>query len=163
MGYEVKEMSYMEEELIGDEEILLVKDVMSTPPVTVSPDTSVKEIARIMSSRDIGSVIVVDDKGEIVGIITERDLIKRVLAPGLDPEKTLARDIMTTRVVKTYASDKLSDAVYRMKDYGVGHLPVVEIETGKLVGVISKTDIALLSPTFMELLYITKGRKPSRV
>ncbi|MEB3845504.1 MAG: CBS domain-containing protein, partial [Desulfurococcales archaeon] len=92
-------MSYMEEELIGDEEILLVKDVMSTPPVTVSPDTSVKEIARIMSSKDIGSVIVVDDKGEIVGIITERDLIKRVLAPGLDPEKTLARDIMTTRVV----------------------------------------------------------------
>ncbi|MEB3756412.1 MAG: CBS domain-containing protein [Desulfurococcales archaeon] len=152
-------MGYIEEELIEDEELLLVKDVMSTPPITVTPETTVKEIARIMSVRGIGSVIVVDEKGEIVGIITETDLIKRVLAPGLKPDTTKAKDIMTKKVVKTYASDKLTDAVYRLKDYGIGHLPVVDIQTGKLVGVISKTDVALLSPMFMELLYISKGRK----
>jgi CBS domain-containing protein len=153
-------LSYVEEELEEDEELLLVvKDVMSTPPITVSPETTAKEIARIMSVRGIGSVIVVDEKGEIVGIITETDLIKRVLAPGLKPDTTKAKDIMTTKVVKTYASDKLSDAVYRMKDYGIGHLPVVDIQTGKLVGIISKTDVALLSPMFMELLYISKGRR----
>ncbi|MCE4615207.1 MAG: CBS domain-containing protein [Desulfurococcales archaeon] len=149
----------MEEEPIGDEEILLVKDVMSTPPITVSLDTTAKEIARIMSVRGIGSVIVIDGKGEIAGIITETDLIKRVLAPGLKPDETKAEDIMTRKVVKTYASDKLSDAVYRMKDYGIGHLPVVDIKTRKLVGLISKTDVALLSPMFMELLYISTGRK----
>ncbi len=148
----------IDEEYLGEEEILLVKDVMSTPPVTVKPDASVKEIARIMGSNGIGSVIVVNDKGDIVGIVTERDLIKRVLAPGLDPEKTKASDIMTSKVVKTYSTDKLSDAVYRMKDYGIGHLPVIDIESKRLVGVLSKTDIALLSPTFIELLYITKRR-----
>ncbi|MCE4606400.1 MAG: CBS domain-containing protein [Desulfurococcales archaeon] len=152
-------MSYIEEELVEDEELLLVKDVMSTPPITVTPETTVKDIARIMSVRGIGSVIVVDERGEIIGIITETDLIKRVLAPGLKPNATRANDVMTRKVVKTYASDKLSDAVYRMKDYGIGHLPVVDIQAGKLVGVISKTDVALLSPMFMELLYISKGRK----
>ncbi|MCE4617394.1 MAG: CBS domain-containing protein [Desulfurococcales archaeon] len=145
------------------ETLMLVRDIMSSPPVTVTPETTVQEVARLMSIHGIGSVVVVDKPtppNKIVGIITDKDLIKRVLAPGKDPFKTKASDVMTTKVHLIYAQDTLRDAVYKMKSRGIGHLPVIDMETGQLVGMISKSDILLVAPEYLDMLSILWKRVP---
>jgi len=123
----------------------LVKDVMTRNPVTVSPNDSVWDAVVKMDALGVGALPVVDDNGRVVGIFTERDLLRRVVAKRLDPKKVLVRDVMTRDPVTVKPTDTVETAKRLMAKIKARHLPVVDDE-GKLVGIVSIKDIEFVEP-----------------
>ena len=116
---------------------LQVSDLMSKKPITCTPDTTVSDVARLMRTHVISSVVAMDGD-RLAGIITVHDLTNRVLAEGLDGTITVAR-VMTPDPV-TIAPDRLGlDALMKLAELGVNHLPVAT--GGRVVGMIGKTDL----------------------
>lgn len=112
-----------------------VKEVMDRRKlVTVRAAQSVTEVARIMESRKVGAVVIVDQK-HAVGIFTERDALFRVIAQGRDPVATRVGDVMTPDPRTIAPTDTYGAALCAMHDNGYRHLPVVE--NGELVGIVS--------------------------
>ncbi len=132
---------------------LCVQDVMVRDVVTIDADYSVKYAARMMNYFGISSLIVLS-KGEIVGILTERDVLTRVVAPGRDPEKVMAREVMSKPVIVVSPTMPLEDAVKIMFQRRIKKLPVVRKEKkgSRLVGMLSLTDVARLQPQMMETM-----------
>ncbi|AEM39655.1 putative signal transduction protein with CBS domains [Pyrolobus fumarii 1A] len=141
---------------MAEERILLVRDVMTREVVTITPDEPVIEAARKMKQYEIGSVVVVSQRGEVIGIITERDLVTRVVAENRDPLKTTVREVMTPNPITVYDDTPLEIAARLMSERGVGHLPVVD-KAGRLVGIIAKSDLIEFTPELIEILYLKKG------
>jgi CBS domain-containing protein len=112
-----------------------VKSVMQRRSIAkASSDISVAQAARLMAKRNVGAVMVVDD-GRLVGIISERDIVFRVAAKGLDIEATRVRDVMTTSPHTIEPNVPFGYALMIMHDKGFRHLPV--IDDGQLVGIVS--------------------------
>ena len=141
-------------------EQLKVSDIMTTDVVTARPDETIVEVARKMAENKIGSVIVVNDTGVIIGIVTEGDIVRRVVARGLDPSQTVVETIMTRNPVTIYEDATLSDAAELMKRKGIGHLPVVN-ENGRLVGIITRSDIVRIAPSLISVLYLREAEPSS--
>ena len=99
---------------------------------------NVRDVARKMSEKNIGAVAVLDS-GKLVGVFSERDLMKRVVAAGLNPEKTAVEKVMTKDIIVAKPVDDLDDALQKMHSIGCRHLPVVD--GGNLVGMISLRDL----------------------
>ncbi len=131
---------------------LRVSDVMTREVVTVSPRDTIVEAARRMAENRVGSVVVVEDE-RVVGILTEGDIVVRVVARGLDPYKTLVRDAMTPNPVTVSENTPLHLAADLMRRRGIGHLPVVD-SRGRLVGIVTRSDIIRIAPGLIELLYL---------
>lgn len=103
--------------------------------ISALADTSVRAAAIAMANSKIGAIVVVDDKGQLAGLFTERDVLNRVVAKGLDPDKTPLSAVMTSQL-QTAAPDKpLSHALHMMFEGGFRHVPVVE--NGRPVGMVS--------------------------
>lgn len=116
----------------------LVSDYMKTQVLTVDRNTSLKEIAIIMTKNNIGSVIVVD-RDKPVGIITERDIVKAI-GNGKDLSAR-AEEIMTTNLIMVRQDSPITGALSLMRSYNIRHLPVVD-DQGNLKGIISIRDVA---------------------
>ena len=116
-----------------------VRDLITRPPVTCRPDLSALEVARCFSRESIGSVIVVDDAGTPVGIVTDRDLRARVVADGRDAAATPAAAIMSAPLVTLPPAAFAFEAVFEMTRHRLRH--VVVLENGRLVGVVSSRDL----------------------
>ncbi len=107
--------------------------------ISLGPHATVWEAACVMTKANCGSVLIVDTPGTLLGIVTERDLMTRVVAKALSPEKTLVSDVMT-RNPHCVAPDRLvSDAVLIMIERGFRHLPIVSA-AGRILGVFSVRD-----------------------
>jgi len=104
----------------------------------LAPPQSVREAARYMTERRVGAVCVLDGS-RLVGVLSERDIMGRVVARGLDLDRTSVGEVMTRDLVVGHAGDSLEDALRRMKQAGCRHLPVVEGDT--LVGMVSQRDL----------------------
>jgi CBS domain-containing protein len=121
--------------------MMLVRHAMATRPVTASPDMNAGDAAGLMSANDIG-VIPVTEGERLVGLVTDRDLVLRVLAVRKDPRSVRVGDIATTRGIETTSPDaQLRDARELMAQRRIRRLPVVE--DGRLVGMLSLGDVAL--------------------
>jgi CBS domain-containing protein len=118
-------------------------DVMVKNVVTVDEDASVKEAADIMNQFEIGSVITTR-KRKPIGIITERDLLKRIVSEGRDARKTTVKEIMSTPLVVVSPDTDLEGAARLMFKMKIKKLPVAE--ENRLVGLVSLTDIARAQP-----------------
>jgi CBS domain-containing protein len=129
--------------------IVLVRDVMSKDVRVVRPDTSVKEVVATMNKFDIGSIVVVQGDRP-VGIITERDILRRLVEPCLAPETLTARQIMSSPVLTTSETANIEETAKLMARKRVKRLPV--INNGKLVGMITYTDIVAKVPTLLSIL-----------
>jgi CBS domain-containing protein len=129
--------------------IVLVRDVMSKDMRVVRLDSSVKEVAATMNKFDIGSIIVVQGKRP-VGIITERDILRKVVEPCLAPEALSAKQVMTSPVVSISETASIDEAAKLMAKKKVKKLPVMNKE--KLVGIITFTDIVTKVPTMLSIL-----------
>jgi CBS domain-containing protein len=119
---------------------LLVSDLMTTDPVTLPSTASVNEAARLMREHNIGNILIVDDE-LLAGIVTDRDIVIRSVAQGLDAESTTVGEIGTRGPVTVHADQHAFDAVKKMRSAAVTRLPVVD--KGRVLGVISIGDLAL--------------------
>jgi len=132
---------------------LTVGDVMVKNVISVHADQTVRHAALVMSAKVIGCLVVLDEK-RVVGIVTERDLIRRVIADGKDPDETLVRDVMSTPPVVAKPGLGLEDAVKLMFMHKIKKLIVVQGEDKdrKLAGLVTLTDIARIEPALIETL-----------
>ena len=129
--------------------IILVRDVMSKEVKVVRPDTTVKEVVTTMNKFDIGSIIVVQGERP-VGIITERDILRRLVEPCLAPETLTARYVMTSPVTTISETATIEEAAKLMAKKRVKRLPVMSNE--KIVGIVTFTDIVTKVPTMLSIL-----------
>jgi CBS domain-containing protein len=118
-----------------------VKDVMTARPRCVTPDTMLTQVAELMEGDDVGAIPVVDGDF-LVGMVTDRDIVVRAVAQGLDPKDTRVTDIASEDLVTVGPGNDLSDALEMMARYQVRRLPVTDDEN-RLVGVVSQADVAL--------------------
>ena len=128
---------------------MLVKEAMTKKVIVINPDTTIKDAAKIMSQYRVGSIVVLEDE-KLVGIITELDIIWKVVAGELDPKTTLVRDVMSKNVVTINADQTLEDATDVMVENKIKKLPV--IEGNKIIGIITATDIISIQPKLIESL-----------
>jgi CBS domain-containing protein len=135
---------------IGLRTRMLVKDVMSSPVVTMNEDETSNKAAVVMDKNDLGCVIVTNKAGKSIGIITERDLVIRVLAKNLKPDTVNTKEIMTTPLVTIEPDATISEAARRMNRLDIRRLGV--IYKGNLVGIISSKDILGVMPELIEIM-----------
>jgi CBS domain-containing protein len=117
-----------------------VRDIMTAPPVTVEPQASVTDVARIMRDEDIGAVLVTDED-RLRGLVSDRDLVVRVFAEGEDPGQTTVARACSEDLVTVGPDDELDVAVRVMREHAVRRVPVVE--EGRPVGIVSLGDLAV--------------------
>lgn len=129
--------------------IVIVRDIMIKDVKVVRPDTSVKEVVATMNKFDIGSIIVVQGSRP-VGIITERDILRRLVEPNLPPETLTARHVMTSPLVSINENISVEEAAKLMVKKRIKTLPVMDDE--KLAGIITFRDIVFKIPTMLSIL-----------
>jgi CBS domain-containing protein len=115
-----------------------VRDLLKGDPVTVEASATVEDAAKLMDQNDIGNVLVVEN-GEVQGIVTDRDIVVRVIAKGNGPDASV-REASSTDVETIAPDTSLDEAIQKMEQGNVRRLPVVD--DGKPVGVISLGDLA---------------------
>jgi len=108
------------------------------PLFHVRSSDRVRDVARSMSEKNIGAIAVVDS-GKLVGIFSERDIMSRVVAQGLNPDETTVAKVMTKEIVVGDLNEDVEDALRKMHAVGCRHLPIVD--KGNLVGIISLRDL----------------------
>ena len=120
-----------------------ISDIMTKDPATVSPETAVRDAARIMQREDTGIVPVVD-KGtrKLVGVITDRDIAIRVVAEGRDGSTSVSDAMSKGQLVTVQADSNVDEAMDRMADEQVRRIPIVD-DRGTLLGIVSQADIVL--------------------
>jgi len=138
------------------------KDLMQVPAVTVSEETTIDEAAEIMWDKNIGSVIVVDKEGLMIGILTERDVLFSV-TKSLTGRGIPVSSVMSKTSLMANPNESILTSVERMIRSGVRHLPVVD-KTGKPVGMLSIRDAVDLSEPLLKLVLGSSKKKtgPSR-
>ncbi|MFH1182060.1 MAG: CBS domain-containing protein [Candidatus Woesearchaeota archaeon] len=139
-----------------------VGEVMSRNVLTIRPDATILASAKLMAERKLGSIVVCE-KSQVVGILTEQDLSRKVLAKGLDAKKTYVADIMTKKVYTTSPEKDIYEAMIQMGQKKVKHLPV--LKEGRLVGIVSFKDIIRIEPDLIDMVSfkstLTKGQNNS--
>lgn len=127
---------------------------LMTEDVTYLPSTaSVLDAAKFMTSMNVGSVIVADDESP-TGLITDRDVVAKVIALGKDAGKTKIKDVMVSPVVTISEDKDIIDATKLMSSHGIRRLPITDVK-GKLAGVISLDDVILVLSREMENIATT--------
>ena len=113
------------------------REIMTPAPEFLGPEDPVTKAAQRMASDDIGALPVCDGDGHLVGMLTDRDIVLRVVSEGRDPEATKVGDVVErTEVVTIGADDPAEEAIRTMKDHAVRRLPVIDGQD--LVGAISE-------------------------
>lgn len=128
---------------------IYVKDIMSSPALTIDWNKSVKEAARLMTTKRRG-YLVVTRKNKAIGVISDSDILRHVVAKNKKGTEVKVKQIMTSPVITASPSETIVDAVRKMKRNNIHRLPVVEGE--KVLGVITLGDIARTSPELLDLL-----------
>jgi CBS domain-containing protein len=128
--------------------------------VTVGPDESVAQLARVLAEHRIGGVVVVDDTG-IAGIVSERDVVRALDREGADVLTRSVAEIMTTEVISSAPTDSLDEVAATMTDNRIRHMPVVH--EGRLAGIVTIGDVVAARLRTLETErrhleeYITRG------
>lgn len=135
---------------IGIRPRMLVKDVMTSPVITVDEDTSIAKTAQLMDKHNVGCIIVTSKERKPLGIITERDFVTRVLAKNVQPSKLAAKEVMTAPLITIDPDENLSEVARRMSQLNVRRLGVMY--KGDLVGIISSKDILNITPELIEII-----------
>jgi len=124
-------------------------DAMTTKPISIDQDTTLLDCARTMDEKHVGAVVV-KDKEHSLGIITEQDIVRKVVAKGINPLTEKAKDYMEKNLI-TISSDKdIYDALIIMRDNNIRHLPVIDED--KMVGLLTIKDILKIEPQLFELI-----------
>ena len=123
---------------------------MSKPVITVHMNDVANTIASLMRTKKVGSVVVLDDDSNPVGVITERDIVERIVSKDKKPSEIKAKEVMSKPLNTIDPSSTIVDASKKMRKLGVRRLIVVE--GSKLVGVISSDDISKVTPELITII-----------
>lgn len=126
-----------------------VRDIMSMSVVTITPDTTIDQIAKSMREMDIGGIVVID-RERPVGIVTESDVVRRVVAAGRDPTTTTAKEVMTSPLIHVTPVTPLTDAMRVMARGNIRRVAVLKKDS--LAGVITSRDVLRWSPELIDIL-----------
>ena len=129
---------------------VVVRDIMTKDVHVVRNDTSMAEVVATMAKFDLGYVMI-EQSGKPTGIITEHDIIVRLVTQGLAPSAVIARMVYTNPIFTIDENATLEEAVQMMKHWGVKHLPVTGKE-GELVGVLTAENVMFAVPSMMSTL-----------
>lgn len=129
-------------------EDVFIARVMSSDVVTVSPDASVEEAARLMLEEGIGSVVVVDEEEKPAGVLTTTDFV-RIVAERQPKDESTVAEFMTTNVHTVGAQDVVTDVARRLVEYEIHHMPVVD-EDDRVIGIVTTTDLTAYVSTLDE-------------
>jgi CBS domain-containing protein len=118
-------------------------EIMTKEVVCCVPEDTVEHAATLMKTEDVGPMPVVEShqSRRLLGILTDRDIVMKVIAEGRDAKSTMLRDIMTVDPVTCREDDDIDDAIDRMADHQVRRIPVVD-EGNHILGIISQADVA---------------------
>jgi CBS domain-containing protein len=118
------------------------REVMTREPACCQPTDSLVRVAQTMKSEDVGAIPIVEGSSrQLVGMVTDRDIVVKALASGRSPEQTTVRDVMTTNLVTCREDEEVTSAVSRMAERQVRRIPVVD-RGGALTGIIAQADVA---------------------
>jgi CBS domain-containing protein len=119
-----------------------ITEIMTRGAHTVAPSITVQEASRAMKRLNVGMMAVTDERGRLLGVVTDRDLVLRAMAEGLDPERTQIRAVMSHEAHAAYENTELGDAVETMCSRGISRLIVLN-DSGEVSGVLSASDVAV--------------------
>lgn len=117
-----------------------IREIVHAPVATVSPDTMLNDVAKLMKQHDCGSIPVVKSD-KMIGMVTDRDIVIRCVAEAMDPMTITAEQCMSEGILYCYDDDALEDVAESMGDKKVRRMPIVDREK-RLVGIVSLGDIA---------------------
>lgn len=136
-----------------------IRDIMTRRVVTADPDTNVADISRKMLKENVGCIIVVEDN-QPIGIITERDIVRKLVSKDLNPTATTIKELMAEPIITVPHDMSLLDVTKKMAQMNIRRFPVVK--NGKMVGIVSETDIVSVSSDLdrirAELIEMSRGR-----
>lgn len=126
-----------------------IADAMTAKPISVGPDATIEECAEVMQKSHVGS-LVISKASKLLGIITEQDIVRKVVAKKMDPSKTFVKDVMITKLITAEPSDDIYDALVIMRDNNIRHLPVMY--KGKIEGYLTIKDVLKIQPQLFEII-----------
>ena len=130
-------------------EYVIVRDIMTRSVISAKETDTAADAAKLMAKHNIGCVLVSDKKGEVIGIITERDIVQRIAAKNLVPSKVTVGEAMSKPVVTIKSGVTITDAAKLMNQRKIRRLAV--IEDGKLMGILTMKDILEITPAIIDL------------
>ena len=126
-----------------------VYDCMTTKPVYISPEISLEECAKVMDVNHVGALVVKENHVS-KGLITEQDIVRKVISKGINPLTKKVKDFMEKKLKTISPNSDIYDALIVMRDSNIRHLPVVD--KGKMTGLLTLKDILKIEPSLFELL-----------
>ena len=118
-----------------------VREIMTEDPAGCAPETNIRDVAKMMAENDCGEIPVQDERSRPIGVVTDRDIACRIVGQGKDPDRTTARDAMSSPVITVTPEDDVADALDKMEENQVRRVPVVD-DSGACCGMITQADIA---------------------
>jgi CBS domain-containing protein len=140
--------------------MMQVREIMTMDPKCCSPTTSLIEVAKLMVEEDCGEIPVCDEGGKPVGVLTDRDIVCRLIAKGKEPTTLSARDAMSSPVVTVTADTTLEDCARLMEQYQVRRLPVID-ENGRCCAMVAQADLAIKGPRDTTMEVVSKVSEPN--
>lgn len=129
---------------------MLVKDVMSSPVITIEENAPANRVAELMDKDDLGCIIVTNKEGKPLGIITERDLVVRVLSKNVKPDTFKANEVMTSPLITIEPDATITEAARRMSRLNIRRIGVMY--KGQIAGLLSSKDILGVMPELIEII-----------
>jgi len=126
-----------------------VYDCMTTKPISIISDTSLEQCAKVMAKNHVGA-LVIRDNHKSIGLITEQDIVRKVVAKDINPITKKVKDFMEKKLKTVSPNADIYDALIIMRDSNIRHLPVVD--NGKMVGLLTLKDILKIEPSLFDLL-----------
>jgi len=126
-----------------------VCDAMTKKPVSISPETSIEECALKMRDNHVGSLVITEDS-KLLGILSDRDIVRRVIAKRLNPRELKVKEVMIKKVITIGPEKDIYDALKKMKNNDVRHLPVMNKK--EMVGLLTLKDVLKIQPELFELM-----------
>ncbi len=126
-----------------------VADAMTHEPITISSKKTLRDLAKLMKKEHVGAVLVKDDQ-QIVGIVTEQDMVRKGIAGAGNSAQKKISQVMVKNLVTTAPNEDIFEALRIMRDYNIRHLPVLNEK--KFVGLVTLKDILKIEPDLYEIL-----------
>jgi len=120
------------------------KDLMTADPQCCTAETPLNEVAKLMVKHDCGEIPVVDHDKKLIGVVTDRDIVCRVVAKGQNPAAMTAQDAMTESVISVTEDSSLEDVLSLMEEHQIRRVPVVDA-SGACCGIVSQADVAMVA------------------